>query len=101
MKEPNTEKTIPSDSVRRLVRPYFLLEGVSELLESRFQGMKVGIPPICICCRRVTDGPASGCAEALCFECYELVRTQGRNLRANAKDMPSAGGEPLTTQTTD
>jgi hypothetical protein len=74
-----------SDSMRRLARPYFSLNGVSEVPESQYHGMKVGMPPVCICCRRGTDGPVSGCAEALCFECYELVRTRGRSLRTNVQ----------------
>ena len=77
--------TPETDSPPRLVRPYFLLAGVTEIPLSHYQGMKVGLPPICICCRRATDGPASGCAEALCFECYELVRTRGSSLRMNSE----------------
>jgi hypothetical protein len=75
--------TPETDIQPRLVRPYFLLAGVAEVPLSHYQGMKVGLPPICICCRRATDGPTSGCAEALCFECYELVRTRGSSLRTN------------------
>lgn len=67
--------------VRKLRRPYFLLEGVSEVPEAAYSGMKVGLPPVCICCRRMTDGPAMGCAEALCLECYELVRGNAHKLR--------------------
>jgi hypothetical protein len=70
-----------NEETRKLKRPYFILEGVSEVSESRYHGMKVGLPPICICCRRATDGPASGCAEALCFECYELIRGKADYLR--------------------
>lgn len=84
----------PGDTpvLRRLSRPYFLLEGISEVPESAYTGMKVGLPPICICCRRATDGPASGCAEALCFECYELVRTRGSSLRTTATQSITPGG---------
>jgi hypothetical protein len=32
--------------VRVLKRPYFLLEGVSEVPEARYHGMKVGLPPL-------------------------------------------------------
>lgn len=67
---------------RILKRPYFLLEGVSEVTEARYHGMKVGMPPICCVCRRGTDGPASGCAEAVCFECYELIRGKASYLRS-------------------
>jgi hypothetical protein len=82
-KTPKTMNTPETDSPPQLVRPYFLLSGVSEVPLSHYQGMKVGLPPICICCRRATDGPASGCAEALCLECYELVRTRGSSLRTH------------------
>ena len=67
---------------RALKRPYFLLEGVSEVPEARYHGMKVGMPPICCVCCRGTDGPASGCAEAVCFECYELIRGKASYLRS-------------------
>ena len=67
---------------RKLKRPYFLLEGVSEVPEEQYHGVKVGMPPICCVCRRGTDGPASGCAEAVCFECYELIRGKASYLRS-------------------
>lgn len=65
-------------TTRLLRRPYFELVGVTEVPEANYQGMRVGLPPICICCRRATDGPPSGCAEALCFECYEKIRTKSQ-----------------------
>ena len=67
---------------RILKRPYFLLLGVPEVPEALYHGMKVGMPPICCVCRRETDGPASGCAEAVCFECYELIRGKASYLRS-------------------
>lgn len=84
MKNCDPNNDAPAGCMKQLARPYFLLDGVSEVPLSRYLGMKVGLPPICICCRRATDGPASGCAEVLCFECYELVRVRGSILRTNA-----------------
>lgn len=66
------------EPMRKLKRPYMTLQFVDEVPEARYHGMKVGLPPICFCCRRGTDGPASGSAECLCAECYELIRTHGR-----------------------
>jgi hypothetical protein len=62
---------------RVLKRPYFHLEAVTEAPESAYTGMRVGLPPVCIRCRRAMDGPPSGCAEALCFGCYDIVHTGG------------------------
>jgi len=70
------------EPTRHLKRPYFLLEGVSDVPESRYQGMKVGLPPVCCVCRRGTDGPSSGCAECVCFECYELIRGKAAYLKS-------------------
>jgi hypothetical protein len=68
--------------MRQLKRPYFELEGVSEVPEKMFHGMKVGLPPICIVCRRGTDGPARGCSKCVCFECYELIRGKAAYLKS-------------------
>ena len=75
-----------SEPIRILKRPYFALNGISEVPESRYGGMSVGLPPVCICCRRATDGPSGGCTEALCFECYELVRTRGGTLMGKSDE---------------
>lgn len=70
------------EGVKRLSRPYFLLDGVSDVPLSSYRGMKVGLPPICCVCRRGTDGPPSGCAECVCFECYELIRGRAAYLKS-------------------
>ena len=68
--------------MRQLRRPYLLLGEVYEVPESRYHGMKVGLPPICLVCQRGTDGPPSGCAECICFECYELIRGKAAYLKS-------------------
>ena len=68
--------------LRILKRPYLLLQEVSEVPEARYHGMKVGQPPICWVCNRGTDGPASGCADAICFECYRLIKGKAAYLRS-------------------
>lgn len=80
----STENVEP---VRRLNRPYFELVGVSEVPESQYHGMRVGLPPICCVCRCGTDGPRKGCAECICFECYELIRGKAAYLRSLGSDM--------------
>ena len=68
------------ESVRTLKKPYLQLDLVHEVPDEDYQGMSVGMPPVCIMCKLGTDGPTKHGSECLCLSCYEIISQWGRRI---------------------